>query len=116
MLGLRLADGRSISSAQQASSAPPLWTPERARARDRLIRARQAHACAAAAVLVPKANWLFADGIIAELMTRLALRLDARACGVARRSKRQRRTSAPKANPSEPWGVPAATRAAARAR
>ncbi len=66
MLGLRLADGIDLERAAGELGAP-LWTPERARARDKLI-AQAKLALRGSALLIPKNKWLFADGIIAELM------------------------------------------------
>jgi oxygen-independent coproporphyrinogen-3 oxidase len=66
MLGLRLADGIDLEQAARELGAV-LWTPERARARDRLatqgkLAFRGSH------VSIPKQHWLFADGIVAALM------------------------------------------------
>jgi putative oxygen-independent coproporphyrinogen III oxidase len=66
MLGLRLADGVDLERAAGELGAP-LWTPDRARARDKLLR--QGNLTLRDGVAsIPKNKWLFADGIIAQLM------------------------------------------------
>jgi oxygen-independent coproporphyrinogen-3 oxidase len=66
MLGLRLADGVDLErSAAELGTA--LWTPERARARDKLA-AQGKLTVHGGVVSIPKNQWLFADGIIAQLM------------------------------------------------
>jgi putative oxygen-independent coproporphyrinogen III oxidase len=66
MLGLRLADGLDLEHAA-AELGTPLWTPDRARARDRLLTQGKLK-LAAGIASIPKQHWLFADGIIAALM------------------------------------------------
>lgn len=66
LLGLRLADGVDLDEAA-ANTGGTAWTPARERAvrklveRGRLVRD-------GSRLLIPKAAWLFADGIIAELL------------------------------------------------
>lgn len=66
MLGLRLADGIDLERAAEELGTP-LWTPDRARARDRLLRQGKLK-LEDGTVSIPKQHWLFADGIIAGLM------------------------------------------------
>ncbi|HEY5373838.1 MAG TPA: radical SAM family heme chaperone HemW [Polyangiaceae bacterium] len=66
MLGLRLADGVDLERAAEELGAT-LWTPERARARDRLLTQGKLRV-EDGRTLIPKQHWLFADGIIAGLM------------------------------------------------
>jgi len=66
MLGLRLADGIDLEHAA-SELGTELWTPARARARDRLL-ARGTLELRGQVASIPKRHWLFADGIIAELM------------------------------------------------
>jgi putative oxygen-independent coproporphyrinogen III oxidase len=66
MLGLRLADGVDLQRAADELGTP-LWTPERARSRDKLL-AQGNLTLSGARASIPKDKWLFADGIIAELM------------------------------------------------
>ncbi|HEX3775113.1 MAG TPA: radical SAM family heme chaperone HemW [Polyangiaceae bacterium] len=66
MLGLRLADGVDLDRAETELGAE-LWTPERARARDKLVAQGKLTLCGGVAS-IPKPHWLFADGIIAELI------------------------------------------------
>jgi putative oxygen-independent coproporphyrinogen III oxidase len=66
MLGLRLADGVDLERAADELGVP-LWTPERMRARDKLV-AQGKLTLRGPVALIPKAKWLFADGIISELM------------------------------------------------
>jgi putative oxygen-independent coproporphyrinogen III oxidase len=66
MLGLRLADGVDLERAADELGTP-LWTPERVRARDKLV-AQGKLTLRGSVALIPKAKWLFADGIISELM------------------------------------------------
>jgi putative oxygen-independent coproporphyrinogen III oxidase len=66
MLGLRLADGVDLERAAEELGVP-LWTPERVRARDKLV-AQGKLTLRGPVALIPKAKWLFADGIISELM------------------------------------------------
>lgn len=66
MLGLRLADGIDLEHSA-AELGTPLWTDERARARDRLLAQGKLELSFGVA-RIPKRHWLFADGIIANLM------------------------------------------------
>ncbi|HET7541525.1 MAG TPA: radical SAM family heme chaperone HemW [Polyangiaceae bacterium] len=66
MLGLRLADGVDLERAA-AELGSKLWTPERSRARDRLL-AQGKLSLHGPNVSIPKRHWLLADGIIASLM------------------------------------------------
>ena len=66
MLGLRLAGGIDLEHAA-AELGTELWTPERTRARDRLL-AQGKLLLDGPRVSIPKAHWLFADGIISALM------------------------------------------------
>jgi putative oxygen-independent coproporphyrinogen III oxidase len=66
MLGLRLADGVDLEHAADELGVP-LWTAERVRARDKLL-AQGKLTLRGPVALIPKAKWLFADGIISELM------------------------------------------------
>ena len=66
MLGLRLASGIDLEQAARELGTE-LWTPERARARDRLL-AQGKLTQRGSMVAIPKQHWLFADGIIAALM------------------------------------------------
>ena len=66
MLGLRLAAGLDLEQSA-AELGTELWTPERARARDRLL-AQGKLKLDGPRVSIPKAHWLLADGIIASLM------------------------------------------------
>jgi putative oxygen-independent coproporphyrinogen III oxidase len=66
MLGLRLASGIDLEHSA-AELGTVLWTPERARARDRLV-AQGKLTLNGSVVAIPKQHWLFADGIIAALM------------------------------------------------
>ncbi|HEY3666610.1 MAG TPA: radical SAM family heme chaperone HemW [Polyangiaceae bacterium] len=66
MLGLRLADGIDLERAAHELGTP-LWTAERARARDRLL-AQGKLVLKDGVAAIPKRHWLFADGIIATLM------------------------------------------------
>ena len=66
MLGLRLADGVDLERAAEELGTP-LWTPERARARDKLV-AQGKLLLDGAVARIPKQHWLFADGIVAQLM------------------------------------------------
>ncbi|MET0794613.1 MAG: radical SAM family heme chaperone HemW [Polyangiaceae bacterium] len=66
MLGLRLASGIDLERSA-AELGAVLWTPERARARDRLL-AQGKLTLQGSVAAIPKQHWLFADGIIAALM------------------------------------------------
>ena len=66
MLGLRLAAGLDLEQSA-AELGTELWTPERARARDRLL-AQGKLKLDGSRVSIPKSHWLLADGIIASLM------------------------------------------------
>jgi len=66
MLGLRLAEGIDLEQAASDVGAE-LWTPARARARDRLVTQGKL-SVNGSRVSIPKQHWLFADGIVAALM------------------------------------------------
>ncbi|MEO6599912.1 MAG: radical SAM family heme chaperone HemW [Polyangiaceae bacterium] len=66
MLGLRLASGIDLERSA-ADLGTELWTPERARARDRLV-AQGKLTLQGSVAAIPKRHWLFADGIISALM------------------------------------------------
>jgi len=66
MLGLRLAEGLDLEQSA-AELGTELWTPERTRARDRLV-AQGRLKLSGGQVSIPKSHWLLADGIIASLM------------------------------------------------
>lgn len=66
LLGLRLDDGLDVSRVE-AELGVPLWTPERKRARDKLLRSGRLE-LDGDRLRVPRSQWLFADGIIAELL------------------------------------------------
>lgn len=67
MLGLRLAEGFDLeaAAAELRVSALP---PERERALEKLERARRIVRSADGRLKIPKNQWLFADGIISELL------------------------------------------------
>ena len=66
MLGLRLSEGVDLEAAASELETA-LWTPERTRARDKLV-AQGKLTLRAGIASIPKSQWLFADGIIAQLM------------------------------------------------
>jgi putative oxygen-independent coproporphyrinogen III oxidase len=66
MLGLRLADGFDLRSAAAELGVPEL-PPERKRALERLVSRGQIEA-ADGRLRIPPSKWLFADGIISELL------------------------------------------------
>jgi putative oxygen-independent coproporphyrinogen III oxidase len=66
MRGLRLASGVDLEHAA-AELGAELWTPERSRARDRLL-AQGKLTLRGSIAAIPQQHWLFADGIIAALM------------------------------------------------
>jgi oxygen-independent coproporphyrinogen-3 oxidase len=66
MLGLRLAEGVDVDEASAHTSAP-MWTAARARTVGRLIERGRLER-RGSRLVIPKAAWLFADGIIAELL------------------------------------------------
>lgn len=66
LLGLRLADGVDLDEAA-AKTGGEAWTPARERAVRRLVE-RGRLVRDGARLVIPKAAWLFADGIIAELL------------------------------------------------
>ena len=66
MLGLRLIEGLDLERAA-AELGTELWTPERARARDKLLGQGKLK-LDGTRVSIPKSHWLLADGIIASLM------------------------------------------------
>jgi putative oxygen-independent coproporphyrinogen III oxidase len=66
LLGLRLAEGLDLDGAAQELGVTAL-PPERKRALDRLERAQRIE-LSEGRLKIPKAQWLFADGIISELL------------------------------------------------
>lgn len=66
MLGLRLADGIDVD-AVAARTGAQFWSAERQRAVQRLV-ARGRLAREGSRLFIPRAAWLFSDGVIAELM------------------------------------------------
>lgn len=66
MLGLRLADGVDIAAAAARTGAAP-WPPERQRAAQRLVE-RGRLVRDGEHLSIPKPAWLFADGVISELL------------------------------------------------
>lgn len=66
MLGLRLAEGLDLSRAAEALGVDAL-TPERRRALERLLTRGQLESLDGR-LRIPKSQWLFADGIISELL------------------------------------------------
>ena len=66
MLGLRLADGLDVERAARDVGAEP-WPEDRARAVERLLARGRLERCEGR-LRVPRDQWLFADGTIAELL------------------------------------------------
>jgi oxygen-independent coproporphyrinogen-3 oxidase len=66
MLGLRLAEGVDLARAARETGAPG-FTPERERAAERLVRAGRL-VREGDTLRIPKSAWLFADGVVRELM------------------------------------------------
>jgi putative oxygen-independent coproporphyrinogen III oxidase len=66
MLGLRLAEGVDVDAAAARTGAL-MWTPARERAARRLIERGRLER-KGPRLSIPKAAWLFSDGIIAELL------------------------------------------------
>jgi putative oxygen-independent coproporphyrinogen III oxidase len=66
MLGLRLADGVDVAAAAARTGAV-MWTPERQRAARRLVE-RGRLVQDGDHLSIPKPAWLFADGVISELL------------------------------------------------
>jgi len=66
MLGLRLAEGVDLASLEHETGAPG-WTPERRRAAERLVRAGRLE-LDGDRLRVPRSAWLFADGVVRELI------------------------------------------------
>jgi oxygen-independent coproporphyrinogen-3 oxidase len=66
MLGLRLADGVDVERAERATGAA-MWTPSRRSAVQRL-EARGQLQRDGSRLSIPKAAWLFSDGIISQLI------------------------------------------------
>lgn len=66
LLGLRLAEGLDLEAAAQELDVIAL-PPERKRTLDRLARAKRIE-LSDGRLKIPKAQWLFADGIISELL------------------------------------------------
>jgi len=66
MLGLRLVDGVDVAAAAARTGAA-MWTPERRRAAQRLIERGRLQQDGDL-LSIPKPAWLFADGVISELL------------------------------------------------
>jgi oxygen-independent coproporphyrinogen-3 oxidase len=66
LLGLRLSEGVDVDAAAARTGAP-MWTPARERAARRLIERGRLER-RGSRLVIPKAAWLFSDGIIAELL------------------------------------------------
>ncbi len=66
LLGLRLAEGVDVDEASARTGAP-MWTLERERAARRLVERGRLER-RGSRLVIPKAAWLFSDGIIAELL------------------------------------------------
>jgi len=66
MLGLRLAEGLDLQAAAEELGVPAL-PPERQRALDRLSQRGRVQT-SSGRLRIPKPQWLFADGIISELL------------------------------------------------
>lgn len=66
LLGLRLRDGLDTAQAE-AEVGVELWSPRRRRARDKLLRSGRL-AWDGVRLWIPPDQWLFADGIIADLL------------------------------------------------
>jgi oxygen-independent coproporphyrinogen-3 oxidase len=67
MLGLRLAEGLDLEGAAAELGVPALPT-ERKRALEKLERAQRIVLGDDRRLRIPKPQWLFADGIISELL------------------------------------------------
>jgi oxygen-independent coproporphyrinogen-3 oxidase len=67
MLGLRLAEGLDLERAAAELGVPAL-SPERKRALEKLERAQRIVRGEDGRLRIPKPQWLFADGIISELL------------------------------------------------
>jgi oxygen-independent coproporphyrinogen-3 oxidase len=66
LLGLRLAEGLDLEGAAEELDVPA-WPPARARSRDKLLAQGRLENWGGR-LRIPKRHWLFADGIIAELL------------------------------------------------
>jgi oxygen-independent coproporphyrinogen-3 oxidase len=66
MLGLRLADGIDLEHAA-AETGATAWTSERERAAERLVRSGRLER-SGDRLRIPKSAWLFADGVVRELL------------------------------------------------
>ena len=66
LLGLRLAEGVDLDEAARETGAPA-WTDERERAISRLVRSGRL-AREGSRITIPRDAWLFADGVIRELL------------------------------------------------
>lgn len=66
MLGLRLAEGVDLAALERETGARG-WTPERRRSAERLTRAGRLE-IAGDRLRVPRAAWLFADGVVRDLI------------------------------------------------
>ena len=67
MLGLRLAEGFDLEGSAEELGVPAL-PPERRRALDKLERSGRITRLENGRLCIPKSKWLFADGIISELL------------------------------------------------
>ena len=67
MLGLRLAEGIDLEAAASELGVTAL-PPERLRALERLERSQRIERYAGGRLRIPKSQWLFADGIISQLL------------------------------------------------
>ncbi len=67
LLGLRLHEGMDVAQAEAELGVEQLWTPRRRRARDKLLQTGRL-AWDGGRLWIPRDQWLFADGIIAELL------------------------------------------------
>jgi len=66
MLGLRLAEGIDLEALERETGASG-WTAERRRVAERLVRAGRL-AVDGARLRIPRSAWLFADGVVRELI------------------------------------------------
>ena len=66
MLGLRLAEGVDFGALERELGVP-VWTSERQRSAERLVRAGRLER-RGARLAVPRAAWIFADGVVRDLM------------------------------------------------
>ena len=66
MLGLRLAEGVDFEALERELGVP-VWTTERQRTAERLVRSGRLERWGSR-LAVPRSAWLFADGVVRELM------------------------------------------------